>query len=82
MLPAMSYEPDGLRFASDATWAGIAGVALLLFAAVALVADRRRVKRRHIDQVGWVPWTKVFFAALLVGVTLVMFAVKGWHSGK
>ena len=78
----MSYEPDSLRFASDATWSGIAGIAVLLVAGVALVAERRRTKRSHIDHVGWVPWTKVFFAALLIGMTLLMFAVKGWHSGK
>lgn len=81
MLAAMGFELDNLRFASDATFAGIAGIVVLLFAVIALIADRRRVKRRHIDQVGWVPWTKVFFAAILVGMTLLMFAAKGW-SGK
>jgi hypothetical protein len=82
MLARMGSELDNLRFASDATWTGIAGILALLFAAYALVAERRRFKRKHVDQVGWVPWTKVFFAALLVGVTLVMFALKGWHTGK
>jgi hypothetical protein len=74
----MGPELDNLRFASDATFVGLAGAVVLLFALVALIADRRRVKRRHIDHVGWVPWTKVFFAAMLVGVTLIMFAAKGW----
>ena len=77
----MAPELDNLRFASDATLAGIAGAAVLLFAAVALWAERRRVKRQHIDAVGWMPWTKVFFAAMLVGLTLIMFAAKGW-TGK
>jgi hypothetical protein len=77
----MWNEPDSLRFASDATWAGIGGGILLLFAAITIWAERRRVKRDRIDAVGWMPWTKLFFAAMLVGVTLLMFAVKGW-SGK
>lgn len=77
----MWFEPDSLRFASDATLAGIAGGILLLFAALTIWAERRRVKRDHIDAVGWVPWTKLFFVAMLIGVTLVMFAAKGW-SGK
>ena len=42
----MWYEPDSLRFASDATWAGIAGGILLLFAAITVWAELRRVKRR------------------------------------
>lgn len=77
----MGFELDNLRFASDATFAGIGGIAVLALAAIALIADRRRVKRRHIDEVGWVPWTKLFFMAIFVGMALMMFAVKGW-SGK
>jgi hypothetical protein len=77
----MGPELDDLRFASDATWTAIAGAVVLAFAALTLWAERRRVKRRHIDAVGWVPWTKLFFAAMLVGITLLVFAAKGW-SGK
>ena len=74
-------ELDNLRFASDATLAGIAAGAVLLFAALTLWAERRRVKRQHIDAVGWMPWTKLFFAAMLIGLTLLMFALSGWHQG-
>lgn len=74
----MVPELDNLRFASDATLAGIAGGVVLLFAALTLWAERRRMKRQHIDAVGWMPWTKLFFAAMLIGLTLLMFAAKGW----
>ena len=74
----MAPELDNLRFASDATLAGIAAGAVLLFAALTLWAERRRIKRQRIDAVGWMPWTKLFFAAMLIGLTLLMFAAKGW----
>ena len=77
----MAPELDNLRFASDAPLAGIAAGAMLLFAALTLWAERRRIKRRHIDAVGWMPWTKLFFAAMLIGLTLLMFALSGWHQG-
>jgi hypothetical protein len=70
-----------LRFASDATWAAMLGGGLLLLASIAMWAETRRIKRKHIDAVGWVPWTRVFFIAMLLGITLVMMAVKGW-SGR
>ncbi|HEU4650472.1 MAG TPA: hypothetical protein VFS49_03570 [Croceibacterium sp.] len=74
-------EPDFLRFASDATLAGLLGGALLLFAAAAGVAERRRLRRRRIDAVGFMPWTAVFFLSLFPGVTLLALAVKGWLAG-
>ena len=74
-------EPDFLRFASDATLAGLAGGALLLLAAFAGVAERRRLRRKHIDAVGWMPWTTVSFLAVFPGVTLLALAVKGWIAG-
>jgi hypothetical protein len=74
-------EPEFLRFASDATLAGLGGGALLLLAAVAGVAERRRLRRKRIDAVGWMPWTTVSFVAVFPGVTLLAIAVKGWISG-
>ncbi len=75
------HEPRFLLFASDATLVGIVGLALLLIAAGALVADRRRLRRRQIDAVGWVPWTPVFLVTAFAGVTLMALAVKGWLGG-
>ncbi len=74
-------EPEFLRFASDATLAGIAGGVLLLLAAVAGLAERRRLRRKHIDAVGWVPWTTVSFLAVFPGVILLALAAKGWLAG-
>lgn len=74
-------EPDFLRFASDATLAAIGGGALLLLAAISAVAERRRLRRKHIDAVGFMPWTTVSFLAIFPGVILLALAVKGWLAG-
>jgi hypothetical protein len=74
-------EPDFLKFASDATWLGLAAGGLLVVAAVAAVAERRHIKRKSIDAVSWVPWLTVFFLAFFPGVILMVLAVKGWLTG-
>ena len=74
-------EPAFLRFASDATIAALAGAALLLLAAVAGVAERRRLRRSRIDAVGFMPWTTVSFLAVFPGVILLALAAKGWLAG-
>jgi hypothetical protein len=74
----MTEQISNLRFASDATLFGIWGGALLLFAMIAMWAEIRRVKRKAIDRVGWMPWTKLFFVSALVGLTLLVMAIAGW----
>jgi hypothetical protein len=74
-------EPDFLLFASDATLVGLAGGALLLVAVVAFTGERRRMRRRHIDAVGWMPWTTLFFLSFFCGVVLLALAIKGWIAG-
>ena len=74
-------EPDFLLFASDATLLGLWGGALLLLALVALLADRRRARRKRIDAVGWMPWTPVFLTGFFIGIGLLTVAVKGWLAG-
>jgi hypothetical protein len=74
-------EPDFLLFASDATFAALAGGALLLLAAFSVVAERRRLRRRRIDAVGFMPWTAVFLLAFFPGVTLLALGVIGWLAG-
>jgi hypothetical protein len=74
-------EPDFLLFASDATLVGLAGSALLLLAIVAALAERRRLRRRRIDAVGFMPWTALFMLAFFAGVTLMALAVTGWLKG-
>ena len=74
-------EPDFLLFASEATFAALAGCALLLLAVWSAIAERRRLRRTRIDAVGFMPWTAVFFLAFFPGVTLLAMAVKGWLTG-
>ena len=74
-------EPDFLLFASDATLVGLAGGALLLLALAAFAGERRRMRRKHIDAVGWVPWTTLFFVTFFCGVILLAVAAAGWIRG-
>ena len=57
----------------------VAGVAVVL-AAVAWVADGRRMRRRDPDAVGFMPWTGIFFAALLIAVVLTGLAAREWFA--
>ena len=74
-------EPNFLLFASDATLAALAGGALIAIASVAALAERRRLRRRHIDAVGFMPWTTVSFLSFFPGVVLLALAAKGWLAG-
>ncbi|MBO9600882.1 MAG: hypothetical protein J7496_00090 [Novosphingobium sp.] len=76
----MLQEPDSLRFASEATIAGLWGMGCFLAAGFTIWADHRRARRRDVDRAGWVPWPKLFFAFTLVGVVLMTMALKGWVS--
>lgn len=75
------HQPDFLLFASDATLAGLVGGALLLFSVAAQLGERRRIRRRHTDAVGWVPWGTLSAGAFLPGVILLLLALKGWLAG-
>jgi len=73
--------PEFLLFASDATLAAIWGGALLLLALAAMIAERRRMRRRAIDSVGCMPWTAIFLVAAFAAATLLTMALKGWAAG-
>ena len=75
------YEPAFLLFASDATLVGLAGAASLAVAGLALLGERRRLRRKHIDAVGWMPWTTLSVMATFVGFSLLAVAVTGWLRG-
>ena len=66
---------------SDFTTMRAIGLAAALIAALAWWGDRRRVRRRDLDAVGWMPWTPVFFVALLVAVVSLGLAAKAWVAG-
>jgi hypothetical protein len=75
------HEPAFLLFASDATLVGLAGGISLLIAAIALLGERRRLRRKHIDAVGWMPWTTLSVLATFAGLVLLAVAVSGWIRG-
>lgn len=75
------HEPRFLLFASDATLVALAGGGLLLIALVALAGERRRMRRKHIDAVGLVPWTRLSIGAFFCGSVLLAIAVTGWLKG-
>jgi len=54
----------------------LAGISAVVVAAVAWGADRRRLRRADLDRVGWMPWTMLFFWALLSAIMLVGLAFK------
>jgi len=75
------HEPDFLLFASDATLVALLAGALLAVAVVALIGERRRLRRKHIDAVGWMPWTTLSVLATFAGFSLLAAAVTGWLRG-
>ncbi len=59
-----------LLFASDAALMALAGLAFWLFAALALLLERRRVRKRNLarlERVGFMPWTALFLASVVIG---------------
>ena len=77
----MHWLPDFIRFASEATVFGLWGGGMLLLSLTAFIGDRRRMRRKRIDAVGFMPWTAVFFLAFFPGVTLLALGVMGWLGG-
>lgn len=49
----------------------IAGGLAALVALAAWMGDRRRMRRRELDRVGFMPWTPIFFWSLLAAVLLL-----------
>ncbi len=54
----------------------IAAGASAVIAIFAALADRRRARRTRLDRVGWVPWSAILLAALMVGAVCAALALK------
>jgi hypothetical protein len=62
-------------------WLAIGGCAAAVLSCLAWWGDHRRGKRSHLDRVGWVPWTGVFFWSFMAAVLLLGLAGKAWLQG-
>ena len=67
-----------ILFASDATIVGLWGAGMLCLSLVAFLGDRRRMRRKTIDAVGWMPWRDVAAISLFAGLVLLAVAATGW----
>ena len=56
----------------------LGGLTAAAVAAVAWSGDRRRFRRTNLDKVGFMPWTPIFFAGLLVALVLFGIAARLW----
>jgi hypothetical protein len=74
----MTWPPDFIRFASEATIAGMWGGALLLLSLLAMFGDMRRRRRTDINAVGWVPWRDLAALSAFAGVVLLAMAASAW----
>ncbi|MET0180653.1 MAG: hypothetical protein ABW194_09270 [Novosphingobium sp.] len=58
------------------------GLAAAGLAALAWAGDRRRIRRDDLDAVGFMPWTPIFFAALIVACVTLGLAARVWLAGR
>lgn len=57
------------------------GVIAASLAVIAWWGDRRRMRRRDPDKVGFMPWTGVFFWSLLGACVLLGLSAREWIAG-
>jgi hypothetical protein len=55
-----------------------AGAICAVLAFIAWLGDRRRVRRRDLERVGFMPWTGVFFVALVGALIMLGLAGREW----
>ena len=58
----------------SALWITAGGFAAV--AGMAFVADHRRVNRRDLDRVGWMPWNLVQILAIIAAIAAAAMAIK------
>ncbi|MCT2399430.1 hypothetical protein [Novosphingobium mangrovi (ex Huang et al. 2023)] len=59
----------------------IAGAVAAFVAVLAWLLDRRRMRRRDLDRVGFMPWTGIFFWALMAAILLIGLSGRAWLGG-
>ncbi len=74
----MAWTLDFIRFASEATIAGLWGGALLALSLLAMLGDRRRRHRTDINAVGWVPWRDLSALTAFAGLVMLAMAASEW----
>ena len=62
------------------TLVALGGTALAL-AVLARWADQRRMKRSDPDAFGFMPWTTIYFVALLVACVAIGLSARGFAQG-
>ena len=81
MAPVMPSLHNLLTFASDAEIMAMWGGGFILVALIANFAERLRMKRARIDRLGWMPWTQIFLACLVIGGGLLSFSLPQVIAG-
>lgn len=56
----------------------IIGASCAAIAFAAWLGDRRRVRRHNLEQVGFMPWTGLFFLSLVAALILLGLAGREW----
>lgn len=64
-----------------ALWSMV-GCGAAIVAALAMLAEHRRFRRRNPDAIGCVPWLAVFLVALLTACVSLGLAARAWVGGS
>lgn len=59
----------------------IAAASATVIAFIAWVGDRRRMRRKNLDNVGFMPWTPLFFWSLMAAIIVAGLAVQAALAG-
>ncbi|WP_156839319.1 hypothetical protein [Novosphingobium aquimarinum] len=56
----------------------VPGAFFAILALTAWLGDRRRVRRRDLERIGFMPWTGLFFLSLVAALILLGLAGREW----